>query len=72
MKADAEIGEAGEPGFLSSPSAGDRPLAESMVFTLEPKFVFGGEAPSGSRSSCVIRADRMERLTHAPDELRSI
>ena len=50
------------PGF-------DQPLAEGMVFALEPKFVLPGEGAVGIENSYAVTADGVERLTSPPEEL---
>lgn len=50
------------PGF-------DQPLAEGMVFALEPKFVVPGEGAVGIENSYLVTGEGAERLTNAPEEL---
>jgi Xaa-Pro aminopeptidase len=50
------------PGF-------DEPLAEGMVFALEPKFVVPGEGAVGIENSYAVTAGGVERLTTAPERL---
>jgi Xaa-Pro aminopeptidase len=47
----------------------NEPLEEGMVFALEPKFVFPGEAAVGIENSYLVVGDGVERLTSAPEEL---
>ncbi|MBA2536818.1 MAG: aminopeptidase P family protein [Actinobacteria bacterium] len=47
----------------------DEPLAEGMVFALEPKFIYPGEGAVGVENSYVVTADGVEQLTTAPEEL---
>jgi Xaa-Pro dipeptidase len=50
------------PGFVE-------PLAEGMVFALEPKFVHAGEGAVGIENSYAVTADGVERLTSAREDL---
>jgi Xaa-Pro aminopeptidase len=59
--------EIDEPPFLAR--GYDEPLAEGMVFALEPKFVFPGEGAVGIENSYAVTADGLERLTTAPEDL---
>jgi Xaa-Pro aminopeptidase len=59
--------EIDEPPFLAR--AYDVPLAEGMVFALEPKFVYEGEGAVGIENSYAVTAGGVERLTTAPEEL---
>jgi Xaa-Pro dipeptidase len=47
----------------------DEPLAEGMVFALEPKFIYPGEGAVGIENSYAVTADGVEQLTTAPEEL---
>jgi Xaa-Pro dipeptidase len=47
----------------------DEPLAEGMVFALEPKFLYAGEGAVGIENSYAVTADGVEQLTSAPEEL---
>jgi Xaa-Pro aminopeptidase len=46
----------------------DMPLAEGMVFALEPKFIFRGLGVAGIEDTYVVRSDGVERLTVSPRE----
>ena len=59
--------EIDEPPFLAR--GYDEPLAEGMVFALEPKFFVPGEGAVGIENSYAVTADAVERLTSAPEEL---
>jgi Xaa-Pro aminopeptidase len=59
--------ELDEPPFLAR--GYDEPLAEGMVFALEPKFVYPGEGAVGVENSYAVTADGAEQLTSAPEEL---
>lgn len=59
--------EIDEPPFLAR--GDERPLAEGMVFALEPKLVFPGEGAVGIENSYAVTADGVEPLTSAPEEL---
>ena len=59
--------EIDEPPFLAR--GYEAPLAEGMVFALEPKFVYEGEGAVGIENSYAVTADGVERLTTAPEEL---
>jgi Xaa-Pro aminopeptidase len=45
-----------------------QPLEAGMVFALEPKFVFPGEAAVGIENSYLVTDAGVERLTSAPEE----
>ncbi|MBI5016860.1 MAG: aminopeptidase P family protein [Deltaproteobacteria bacterium] len=47
----------------------DLPLAEGMVFALEPKFIFEGRGVVGVEDTFAITAEGVERLTTSPQEL---
>ena len=47
----------------------DEPLAEGMVFALEPKFVFPGEGAVGIENSYLVTSGGAEALTSAAEEL---
>ncbi len=47
----------------------DEPLEAGMVFALEPKFVFPGEAAVGIENSYLVTRTGAEALTTAPEEL---
>ncbi len=47
----------------------DQPFAKDMVFALEPKFVFPGEAAIGIENSYLVTEDGGEALTTAPETL---
>lgn len=47
----------------------DEPLAQGVVFALEPKFLFPGEGAVGIENSYAVAADGLEQLTSAPEEL---
>ena len=59
--------EIDEPPFLAR--GFDEPLAQGMVFALEPKFVYPGEGAVGVENSYAVTADGVEQLTTAPEEL---
>ena len=59
--------EIDEPPFLAR--GRKEPLAEGMVFALEPKFAFPGEGAVGIENSYAVTAAGVERLTTAPEEL---
>lgn len=59
--------EIDEPPFLAR--GYDVPLAEGMVFALEPKLVYEGEGAVGIENSYAVTADGVEQLTTAPEEL---
>jgi Xaa-Pro aminopeptidase len=50
----------------------DLPLAEGMVFALEPKFVFEGRGVVGVEDTFAVTAQGVERLTPSPQELRVV
>ncbi len=50
-------------------SPNDLPLAEGMVFALEPKFVFDGLGAIGIENTWRVTAAGVERLTLAPEEI---
>jgi Xaa-Pro dipeptidase len=50
----------------------NEPLAEGMVFALEPKFVFPGEGAVGIENSYLVTSAGAERLTSAPEELAEL
>jgi Xaa-Pro aminopeptidase len=47
----------------------DEPFEAGMVFALEPKFVFPGEAAVGIENSYLVTETGGEALTTAPEEL---
>lgn len=47
----------------------DLPLAEGMVFALEPKFVFAGKGVVGIEDTFVVTHEGLERLTPSPQVL---
>ncbi len=47
----------------------DLPLAEGMVFALEPKFVFPARGVVGIEDTYRVTADGVERLTPSPQEM---
>ncbi len=47
----------------------DQPFERDMVFALEPKFVFPGEAAIGIENSYLVTEDGGDALTTAPEEL---
>ena len=59
--------EIDEPPFLAR--GYEEPLAEGMVFALEPKFVYPGLGAVGIENTYAVTAGSVERLTTAPEEL---
>jgi Xaa-Pro dipeptidase len=59
--------EIDEPPFLAR--GYDEPLAQGMVFALEPKFFYPGQGAVGIENSYAVTADGVEQLTSAPEEL---
>jgi Xaa-Pro dipeptidase len=48
-------------------AANEMPLAEGMIFALEPKFVLPGQGAVGIENTWVVRSGGIEPLTHAPE-----
>ena len=57
--------ELGEFPYLAE--GHDYPLAEGMVFSLEPKVVFPGEGAIGMENTVVVTEDGCEVLTPVPE-----
>jgi Xaa-Pro dipeptidase len=53
-------------------AATDLPLAEGMVFALEPKFVLPGLGAIGVENTHAVTADGVDTLTRATEELRVV
>jgi Xaa-Pro aminopeptidase len=50
----------------------DLPLAEGMVFALEPKFILEGRGVAGIEDTYAVTASGVERLTPSPQTLRVV
>jgi Xaa-Pro aminopeptidase len=59
--------EIDEPPFLAR--GYDEPLAEGMVFALEPKFFVPGVGAVGVENSYAVTEGGVEQLTTAPEDL---